>query len=133
MDGFGELAKLIANLEQLGSKGSEAIGEKLAPAIQAVLEQQYTDGKGPDGQQWADKADGTPSFLQKTGAMRSGTNAVAGVKGVSVRIPSPGGFHQGGTVKMPERKLVPDGELEGEWAKAAEEAVRAAITESLTK
>jgi hypothetical protein len=66
--------------------------------------------------------------------MRSGTEVVRGVKGVSVRVPKPGGFHQGGTSRMDARKLVPDGEpLPAEWAKAAEEAARSVVLDGLTK
>lgn len=131
-DGFAQLAKLIGNLEGLATNGPEAVSEALEPAIQRVIEAEYDQGKDPSGQAWANKVDGTPSRLQKTGAMRAGTNAVRGVKGVTVRIPLPGGFHQGGTVKMVARKLVPDGEpLPETWAKAAEQAAVDVITRGL--
>jgi hypothetical protein len=129
---FAALGKLIQNLEHLGSHGSEAVGAKLEPAIQQVVESQYDQGKGPDGEKWANKADGTPSNLQKSGVMRSRSQVVAGVKGVTVRIPSPGGWHQGGTSRMPARPLVPEGDqLPREWEKAAQEAAAAVIREGL--
>ena len=133
-DPFAQLARLIENLGGLAEKGTEAVAEKLEPAINQVIQAEYDQGKGPDGSTWAAKADGSASHLQKTGAMRSGTEVVRGVKGVSVRVPKPGGYHQGGTSRMPARKLVPDGEpLPPDWAKAAEEATRTVVLDRLTK
>jgi hypothetical protein len=133
-DPFAQLAKLIGNLENLADKGADAVAEKLEPAINSVLQAEYEQGRGPNGETWAAKSDGSSSHLQDTGAMRAGTQAVRGVKGVSVKIPKPGGFHQGGTSKMVARKLVPDGEpLPGEWRKAAEDAARSTILDGLTK
>lgn len=133
-DPFAQLSRLIANLESIGDDGVAQVSDALEPAVQAVLESEYTEGKGPNGESWAVKADGTPSHLQKSGAMRSGSKAIRGVSGVSVRIPKPGGFHQSGTKRMSARKLVPDGEpLTGDWAKAAETAAHGVIVEKLLK
>jgi hypothetical protein len=133
-DPFAQLAKLIENLETLGEKGAEAVGQKLEPALNQVLQSEYEQGKGPDGQGWAHKADGSPSHLQKSGDMRRESKVVAGVKGVSVRIPKPGGFHQAGTSRMPARPLVPSGDsLPPDWQKAAEDATRAVILDGLGK
>lgn len=132
MEGLAALGKLIANLDELANHGGDAVAAKLEPAIKQVVEAQYDQGKGPDGEKWADKADGSPSNLQKSGAMRSGSQVIAGVKGVSVRIPKPGGFHQGGTSRMPARPLVPDGDqLPPEWERAAQEAAANVIREGL--
>ena len=133
-DGFARLAALIGNLSELAENGSAAVAAKLEPALQQVIESEYEQGHGPDGQQWAHKADGSPSHLQKSGDMRRSSNAVKGVSGVTVRIPKPGGFHQSGTERMPARPLVPAGEsLPPDWQKAAEDAARAVIVQGLTK
>lgn len=134
-DPFAELARLIDNLENLAENGADAVAASLEPALQDVLEREYDDGKGPSGETWARlKQDGSPSHLQKTGAMRAGTQVVRGVKGVSVRIPSPGGYHQDGTSRMEARRLVPDGEpLPPQWEKAAEKAAVDTIVNGLGK
>lgn len=133
-DPFAELTRLISNLETLADKGTDAVVAKLEPAISGVLQAEYEQGKGPDGHTWANKADGSPSHLQKSGDMRAGSQVVAGVKGVTVRIPKPGGFHQGGTSRMPARPLVPEGDsLPPDWQKAAEDATRSVIVDGLTK
>lgn len=132
MDGFAQLSKLIANLETLAEDGIEVASVAAAGAVEKVVEAEYTEGKGPDGKPWAAKADGTPSHLQKSGAMRSGSQVVPGVKGVTVRIPKPGGFHQGGTVKMDARPLVPEGEqLPPQWEQPVAAAVQGAIAKAL--
>lgn len=131
---FAQLAKLVSNLETVGEKGADAVAAKLEAAINGVIQAEYDQGRGPDGSTWASKADGAASHLQKTGAMRSGTQVVRGVKGVTVTVPKPGGFHQSGTKRMPARPLVPEGEpLPSSWAKAAEDAAREAILDGLTK
>jgi len=128
-DGFAELAKLIAGLESLSA---ESVSADLAPIVDGLVQAEYESGKGPDGQPWTAKADGTPSHLQKSGAMRSGSQVVPGVKGVSVRIPKPGGFHQGRTVKMAARPLVPSGDaLPPAWEKPIADAAQASIAKAL--
>jgi hypothetical protein len=132
VDGFAKLERLIANLETLASDGADDASAAAASAVEKVVEAEYTEGKGPDGKRWADKADGTASHLQKTGAMRSATQVVPGVKGVSVRIPKPGGFHQGGTSRMPARPLVPEGEpLPPSWEQPVAAAVKDAFAKAL--
>lgn len=131
-DGFAQLSRLIANLEQLADNGAETSSAAAAEAVEKVVEAEYTEGKGPDGKPWAAKADGTASHLQKSRAMRSGTQVVPGVKGVSVRVPKPGGFHQGGTKRMDARAIVPEGEqLPPEWERPVADAVSAVVAKAL--
>jgi hypothetical protein len=131
-DPFAELASLIANLDNLAENGADAVAAKLEPALQGVIDREYEQGRGPSGETWKAKQDGQPSHLQKSGAMRAGTQVVRGVKGISVKIPSPGGYHQGGTSRMAARPLVPDGDpLPPEWEKAAEQAAIETIVGSL--
>ena len=136
MDGFAKLSRLIANLDTLGLSGADDVSEEAASNIANVIDTQYQEGRGPDGKNWAPKADGTASHLQETGAMRAGTkvSGVKGVAGVRVTIPKPGGFHQGGTVKMDARPLVPeDGALPETWAKAVSDAAKSVVTKGLGK
>ncbi len=129
-DGFAGLANLIAGLE---SVSVEAVSADVTPAVSGLVQTEYEGGKDPSGQPWKAKADGKPSRLQKSGAMRLDSQVVPGIKGISVRIPSPGGFHQGGTVKMASRKLVPSESLPPEWDNAVTAAAQASIVKALGK
>lgn len=131
-DGFAQLSRLIASLDTLAADGATEVSEAAAKGLNEVVQAEYEQGKGPDGQAWANKADGTPSHLKKSGDMRRDTQVLPGVKGVTVRVPRPGGFHQAGTDRMQARKLVPDGEpLPASWEKSLEEATRQVITRGL--
>lgn len=127
------LERLIEGLEQLATSGTEDIAAELEPEFQQVVDDQYAEGRGPDGEAWARlKRSGRPSHLQDTLAMSSASKALKGVKGVTVTIPSPANFHQAGTSRMEARKLVPDGEpLPGRWGEAARETSVAVIVQTL--
>lgn len=133
-DPFAELQRLIDNLGELAENGTDTVATSLEPAVQQLLDQEYEQGRGPSGETWAAKADGTPSHLQKTGAMRAGSQVIPGVKGVSVRIPKPGGFHQDGTTRMQARPLVPEGEpLPEAWSAAVQRTSESTISSILKK
>jgi hypothetical protein len=127
------LERLIAGLEQLAESGVQDITAELEPEIQEVVDDQYAEGRGPEGETWAPlKRSGRPSHLQDTGDMSAASRALRGVKGVTVTIPSPAQFHQGGTSRMVPRKLVPDGEpLPRRWGEAAREVSVSVIAEKL--
>jgi hypothetical protein len=135
MNDFAKLAHLIAGLGSLGESGTEVVSTELAPAVQELLDNQYSEGRGPDGKTWAPlKANGRPSHLQDTTDMSANTRALRGVRGVDVRAPSPAGFHQDGTSRMEARPLVPDGEmLPPEWEAALSETASAVIVQQLIK
>ncbi len=128
---FAKLERLIAGLEHLAEDAIAEISTELAPAIQEVIDDQYTEGHGP-AEGWKQLATGKPAHLQKSGDMSANSRAIKGVAGVTVRIPKPGGFHQSGTAKMPARKIVPDeGTLPGRWGEAVANTIRAVVIESI--
>ena len=134
MNDFAELGKIIAGLEELATKGIEQTSAELEPTVQRLLDDQYVDGRGPGGKTWDPlKATGRPSHLQDTFEMSAQTQAVRGVRGVNVRVPSPGGYHQDGTGRMVAREIVPSGEtFPPDWEAALSETAASVIVEKLT-
>ncbi len=133
MSALAPLEKLIAGLEDLADHGMRDIAAELEGELQQVVDDQYAEGKGPNGETWAPlKRSGRPSHLQDTLAMSGESKAVRGVSGVTVRIPRPANFHQDGTSRMEARKLVPeDGTLPGRWGEAARDVAVTVIVGAL--
>ena len=127
------LDELIRGLEGLAKSGFADAQNEAEKAVQGVLQAQYQAGVGPDGETWADKVDGTASYLKKSGDMQRGTSAVRGVGGIDVKVPSPGGFHQSGTGKMPARKVVPDdgNNLPPSWEQPVSAAVEGVLKRAI--
>ncbi len=136
---FNRLGNLAEAVERLGKHAYKDALARSEAAVAQQVEKQYGAGRGPYGEQWAPKAGNAPkagrrakmggrSFLQRTGAMKSATRTVAGVKGITVSAPKPAGFHQGGTKFMPARRLVPSGSaLSTPWRAAVMAACREAV------
>ena len=125
------LADRIGDLAQVPSRASKAVAERLND----LVADEYASGSDPYGEPWAPLMDATldkgrsPPPLTASGDMAGGTLArpMRG-KGVAFTVPDPGGFHQGGTVNMEAREILPAGEeLPPPWSKAIEEEVRAAF------
>jgi hypothetical protein len=126
------LDELVAKLERLATKGYDDAKAEAERAVQSIVDAQYQAGIGPSGEPWADKVDGTASFLRKSGEMARESKAIRGVSGIDVKIPSPGGFHQSGTKKMQARPLVPDeGTLPTSWEQPIEEAVTRVLSKAI--
>lgn len=126
---FAALAKLAATLDKLANKALPEMALKGSAVLNRVNEESYALGVDPDGRSWADLKDSTlakgrtPPPLTASGKMRKKTQAVPGVKGIQVKVPSPGGFHQAGTKKMAARPIVPaDDYLPPRWSKPLEAA-----------
>lgn len=132
MDPFAALERLIGSIEQIAESGVDDIKAKAEASVQSVVESQYEQGVNPDGETWAPLKSGGASHLTKSRAMRTASKAVRGVKGITVTIPKPGGFHQSGTGRMPARKLVPSGDsLPPAWDAAVADAARAVVIKPL--
>lgn len=129
MDPFERLEAIIGQLERLAENGTDEVAAQAEANVQAVIESQYEQGVNPDGQPWAPLKSGAASHLTKSGAMRAASKAVRGVKGISVGIPKPGGFHQDGTSRMDARELVPASgqELPPTWHNAVADAARQVV------
>jgi hypothetical protein len=127
---FERLHQLGEHLSRLAGHGYEDALHRSEVALQLQLDKQYAAGESPAGIGWKAKRDGTGrSYLQRSGDMRRSTKAVRGVKGITITAPKPAGFHQKGTRKMTQRRIVPDS-LGA--APAWDEAVRTACLEALS-
>lgn len=135
---FAQLTKLKQRLEKLPATVPQ-ITKAAALEVGIVLEKQYTSGTDPDGKQWQSLSDATratgrtPPPLTASGNMRSRTKVVAGVKGITTSVPSPGVFHQYGTKRMPARKIVPSGTLPRNWSRPVKEAGAIVIRSAILK
>ncbi len=132
---FDRLVRLDEKLERLASEGMSDIEQRAAVAIHQQIERQFARGESAEGERWANKADGSPSHLQKSGNMKRSMR-VSGVGGVKLTIDRPAGWHQSGTKnkdgsrRMPERPIAPVGDaLPPNWAGAVSQAAREVIGE----
>lgn len=132
---FESMHELKLGLERLAAEGAREIERRAAVAIDLQIEKQFARGESAEGERWANKADGSPSFLQKSTKMRR-SKRVTGVGGIKVTLDKPAGFHQGGTKnadgsqRMPARPIAPIGDsLHGNWAKPIVEVVREVFAE----
>lgn len=128
MDPFAALERFIAGIERVAESGIDDIKTEAEANVQGVVDGQYEQGVNPEGEAWAPLKSGGASHLTKSGAMRTASKAVRGVKGITVTIPKPGGFHQSGTGKMAARELVPSGDtLPPTWDAAVADAARQVV------
>jgi hypothetical protein len=135
---FAQLAKLREGLARLEQQGVEAVAEAGAKSLRKVVEAEYRQGKGPDGERWAPLASGDASHLTDTREMRDTTTVVHGVSGITTRIAGKRNqavYHQYGTKKMPARPLVPktDEPLPKSWAEPLQQAGTKALKALLRK
>lgn len=126
---LGRLAETIDALANVPSRAARPV----ADAINDLLEEEFEEGKAPNGIAWASLAPRTlkrhgPPPLTHTGEMRDGTVAAptAG-KGVAITVPFPGGIHQTGASDgdwhMPARPILPVNGLPAKWKKAIDKAI----------
>lgn len=117
------LTGTLRKLSEVPSQAARAASEK----ISKLIEDQFDAGTDPYGQTWARLADGRPSHLTETGAMRQFDVSPMSGAGVSIVAgASYAAYHQSGTRYMPQRKLLPDAGLPESWAEALHEAVQEA-------
>lgn len=121
--------KLAVDLDRLASEGMRDAEHRAAVAVDLQVERQFARGESAEGTRWANKADGSPSYLQASGAMKR-TKRVSGVGGIKLTIDRPAGWHQSGTKtadgseRMPARTIAPTGDtLPPNWSKSIKDAV----------
>lgn len=126
---FENLGNLSRALDRLASEGMRDAEHRAAVAVDQQVERQFASGEDSDGQHWANKADGSPSHLQRSGDMKR-SKRVTGIGGIRLTLDKPAGFHQSGTKnadgsqRMQARPIVPTGDsLPGNWSKPISAAV----------
>ena len=108
-----ELAAIQKGIENLAGVPSRA-APGVAKSIRRLIGKQFTRGRDPFGRPWAALAASTlargrrPPPLTDTGKMRRGIRVLPRrPSGIAIEVPGPGGFHQFGTSRMPQRQILP--------------------------
>lgn len=80
------------------------------------IQRQFDEEVDPDGKPWAELAPSTlakkrregypDKILTRTGKMQKTVKAIASSRNLYIKIGFPGGFHQRGTSKMPQRRIL---------------------------
>lgn len=115
-------------------KGVKRLRRKLAVNLAEECVELVREGfeaeADPYGKAWAPTQRGG-RILQDTGRMRSSVNRTVTESTVKVSVPVEyAGFHQGGTSRMPARKVVPDeGDLPPRWEARLDEVAEDLLTE----
>lgn len=136
MNGLGQLARNIARLGEVPSR----VARDGAAGIARHIDHQFDSGTDPYGRPWAPLRPATlrrgrhAPPLTDTHAMRDGiaVRPQAGA-GIAITFASdvPAGFHQGGTVNMVARKILPEGTLPRTWNEALSGAAGAAVKQTM--
>jgi len=102
-------------------------GENGAISAMAALGRQgFQQGRSPEGATWAPTRAGNPP-LRRTGALERAVQARDTGSGFSFSVPSPGGFHQSGTRRMPARPFLPVRGLPARWLARLRDAALGAV------
>lgn len=113
MSGFSDLAKKLQNYEDVPVRTAESA----AKIIEKAIDDEFAQGKSPDGVPWKPLKKGGPSRLEETGAMRKSLSVTAEGTNVNITFSDPKvGFHQ------KSRPILSSGKLPATWAKAVEDS-----------
>jgi phage gpG-like protein len=123
---------LAVKLRQVQSgRLRQAAAGAIRDTVEILIDEQFDARAEPtSGDQWAPRVPPTGSWpiLEKTGRMRRSYHVSATTTGVTVTNSTDyAGFHQTGTARMVARKVLPDGDLPGEWRARIDEAVEAEL------
>lgn len=137
---FARLGGLQRNLAEL-AKVPSAVSSEVAPVLTGKLQEQYATGTDPYGRPWAPLRPSTlrkgrrPPPLTASGAMRDGTRAFAlPGAGVGFSVPFPGRIHQGGSVNMQARPILPrGGRLPAGWSLVIRASARAQVAKRVKR
>lgn len=128
--GFGALQQFERRLGSVAKSGARASSKALAGEATALARQGFKQGRSPEGAAWAPtKAGNQP--LRRTGALERAVQARDTGSGFTFSVPSPGGFHQGGTRRMPARPFLPARGLPARWLVRLRDAALGAIARFL--
>ena len=129
----GRLGAFSAALSGLAADAPRLLGEAVAEGGTTALDREFLDQADPAGNPWAKRKPPTGSWpiLRKTRRMYSSRNAAPVPNGADFTVDTPAEFHQGGTVRMVARELLPKGTLPEPWRVAIAEAVRERIADRL--
>lgn len=102
------------------------IGTHVAEELLGLVQDGFRKETNPYGQRWAKKKrdDGRSILVGKTARLRRGWHTESVTRGTITIAPSVNyaDFHQTGTSRMVDRKMVPDDRMPDAWNRMIEEA-----------
>lgn len=134
---IAELGKLVDNLGRLASVPSQVAADA-SERIAGLIAQEFEAQADPYGDAWADHTEGTVKrwgeheILDLSGGMRGSVDVrpMRGA-GIAITIDDVAGFHQGGTVDMVARPVLPSDDMPPLWEEALEAAGNARFAEAM--
>lgn len=134
---FRSLTQMMGSINKLGFAVRNRVAIAVKDEMNVLLEEQFDQGIGPDGEPWAPlrpstlRRGRTPPPLSDTRKMRGDVRAVRVGTNVAIESEVPAGFHQHGTSRMAARPMWPEGDMPERWsvrvALAANEGLLQAI------
>ena len=116
----------IADLENFKKRVKEVdnlIPDSIPEAtqkIQAIISNQISSGTDPYGVSWEQKKDGGQALVGIEKYVSVNENGDS----IKISLVGPAVFHQEGGKNLPQRKIIPDGELPETWSIALSESLR---------
>lgn len=114
-----ELKKVTEAVRGLSSLPESAL-KSCESGIQAVIEDQFSQGSDAYGNSWPELKTGNAAHL---GDLRDSVSVSADGARISVEIDDVFRFHQGGTTRMPERSIFPREDLPESYRGVIENAI----------
>lgn len=104
----------------------QAAAGAIRDELEQLIDERFEARAAPNGAPWEPRKPptGTWPLLERTGRMRRDYHITPTTAGVTVTNNRPyAGYHQTGTVYMPARKVLPDGDLPANWRARIDAAV----------
>lgn len=132
----GDTAKLRRIAKQgksaFGSAGMQGLSRNLAEETVELVREGFDKERDPFGKRWAKLKYRSGRILQDTGRLRIFKPGSVTAKGFTVSSGAPyGRYHQGGTRRIPARKMVPDSGLPARWRTALVRVAKAYLKAKL--
>lgn len=117
--GKDQLSRLRARLQR-SPQVLEVVAKNLAEETIGLIREGFAKEREPSGQRWAPLVARSGKILQDTGRLRNGWHRkrlrrTGFTVGPAVTY---GRFHQSGTRRIPQRRMVPEGSLPPTWRKS---------------
>lgn len=141
--GMGLVNAALARLAKVPSRAAAPVSQR----IRALVTEQFTKGQDPYGKTWAPLAASTKAARRRKGhhgppltdygKMRRGirvrTTPGAGIQIIFTVRGGIATFHQFGTVRMPKRRPLPEGNIPTRWREAIKRSVKEAMAQAVAR
>lgn len=106
------------------------LSQKCGNATLKLIQEEFDSSKDPYESDWVPNKKGTKTLVD-TGALESSFQLTINTDGFTIKNDvGYGGYHQTGTSKMPQRMILPDGEIPAKWQEAYEKALEETVKET---